>query len=273
MVWRETGQGSFRRGKSDYARPVARKRQSLSRVALVTGAARGQGLAIVRRLLEDGMRVVAGDVNAEDLAQAADAGAWAVPMDVTSEASWGSALATTIETYGQLDALVNNAGVLRRAALADETTEGFRQTWEVNCLGPFLGIRAALPYLLQSSSAVVVNTCSTSALRGFALHASYGASKWALRGLTQSLAAAHKGFGSMRSCRVRSGLRCSRLRRSAGWRIRRAGSARPRTSRLPFPFWCRPSQHSCPGPSSSSTAGRWSTDDLFQAATVQRSAE
>jgi 3alpha(or 20beta)-hydroxysteroid dehydrogenase len=189
MVWRETGQGSFRRGKSDYARPVARKRQSLSRVALVTGAATGQGLAIVRRLLEDGMRVVAGDVNAEDLAQAADAGAWAVPMDVTSEASWGSALATTIETYGQLDALVNNAGVLRRAALADETTEGFRQTWEVNCLGPFLGIRAALPYLLQSSSAVVVNTCSTSALRGFALHASYGASKWALRGLTQSLAA------------------------------------------------------------------------------------
>jgi 3alpha(or 20beta)-hydroxysteroid dehydrogenase len=110
-------------------------------------------------------------------------------MDVTRESSWDDALSATVEAYGQLDVLINNAGVLRRVAIEDETAEQFRSIWEVNCLGPFLGVRAALPYLLQSSSAVVVNTCSTSALRGFALHASYSSSKWALRGLTQSMAA------------------------------------------------------------------------------------
>jgi 3alpha(or 20beta)-hydroxysteroid dehydrogenase len=168
---------------------VPRTASSADRVALVTGAARGQGLAIVRRLLSDGLRVAGGDLSIDDLRHAADAGALTVPMDVTRESSWDEALAATVGAFGQLDVLVNNAGVLRRVAIADETGEQFRHTWEVNCLGPFLGIRAALPYLLQSSSAVVVNTCSTSALKGFALHASYSSSKWALRGLTQSMAA------------------------------------------------------------------------------------
>jgi 3alpha(or 20beta)-hydroxysteroid dehydrogenase len=158
-------------------------------VALVTGAARGQGLAIVRRLLDDGLRVVGCDVKADGLRDAADAGALTVQMDITSEASWDDAVTTTVGAFGQLDVLINNAGVLRRVSIADETADQFRRTWEVNCLGPFLGVRAALPHLLQSSSAVVVNTCSTSALRGFALHASYSSSKWALRGLTQSMAA------------------------------------------------------------------------------------
>jgi 3alpha(or 20beta)-hydroxysteroid dehydrogenase len=133
--------------------------------------------------------VVGVDENVAGLRHAADAGALTVPMDVTRESSWDEALAATVGAFGHLDVLVNNAGVLRRVAIADETGEQFRHTWEVNCLGPFLGIRAALPYLLQSSSAVVVNTCSTSALKGFALHASYCSSKWALRGLTQSMAA------------------------------------------------------------------------------------
>jgi 3alpha(or 20beta)-hydroxysteroid dehydrogenase len=135
------------------------------------------------------MHVVGCDVNADELRHAADAGALTVPMDVTSEESWSVALTATVEAFGQLDALVNNAGVLRRVAIADETVAQFRHIWEVNCLGPFLGVRASLPYLQKSNSAVIVNTCSTSALRGFALHASYSSSKWALRGLTQTMAA------------------------------------------------------------------------------------
>jgi 3alpha(or 20beta)-hydroxysteroid dehydrogenase len=159
------------------------------RVALVTGAARGQGLAITRRLRSDGFEVVACDLDPKGLAEASEVGALVVAMDVSNEADWSSAIAATVERYGQLDVLVNNAGILRRVAVDEESSEQFRNTWEVNCLGPFLGIQAALPHLLQSTSAAIVNTCSTSALKGFPLHASYCASKWALRGLTQALAA------------------------------------------------------------------------------------
>jgi len=88
-----------------------------------------------------------------------------------------------------LTTLVNNAGVLHRGSLADETAAGFEGSWRVNCLGPFLGIQAALPHLREADGASVVNTCSTSAIRPFPYHAAYGSSKWALRGLTQAAAA------------------------------------------------------------------------------------
>jgi NAD(P)-dependent dehydrogenase (short-subunit alcohol dehydrogenase family) len=160
-------------------------------VALVTGAARGQGAAIVARLHADGYRVVAGDVLVDELrtttAQYGDE-VLAVPLDVTSEHQWVHAVATTIERFGALTALINNAGVLHRAALTDETADGFERSWRVNCLGPFLGIRAALPALRGEVGAAIVNTCSTSAVRPFPDHAAYGSSKWALRGLTQSAA-------------------------------------------------------------------------------------
>jgi 3alpha(or 20beta)-hydroxysteroid dehydrogenase len=177
---------------ADYGGGVASKGGTSGwngRVALVTGAARGQGLAIARRLRSDGFEVVACDLDAKGLAEASDAGALVVAMDVANEADWSRAIGETVERYGQLDVLVNNAGILRRVAIGDESSEQFRHTWEVNCLGPFLGIQAALPHLLESTPAVIVNTCSTSALKGFTLHSSYCASKWALRGLTQALAA------------------------------------------------------------------------------------
>ena len=85
--------------------------------------------------------------------------------------------------------LVNNAGVLHRASLADETPAGFEGSWRVNCLGPFLGIRAALPHLREAEAAAIVNTCSTGAIRPFPNHVAYGSAKWALRGLTQAAAA------------------------------------------------------------------------------------
>lgn len=162
------------------------------RVALVTGAARGQGAAIVSRLRADGVRVVACDVLADELAASvAHHGddVLAAHLDVTSEEGWHRAVATAVERFGGLTSLVNNAGVLHRASLADETTEGFEGSWRVNCLGPFLGIRAALELLRAADGAAVVNTCSTGAVRAFPNHAAYGSSKWALRGLTQIAAA------------------------------------------------------------------------------------
>ncbi len=98
-------------------------------------------------------------------------------------------MARVIERFGALTTLVNNAGALHRAALSDETPEGFEDSWRVNCLGPFLGIRAALPHLRNAEGAAIVNTCSTGAIRPFPNHAAYGSSKWALRGLTQIAAA------------------------------------------------------------------------------------
>lgn len=162
------------------------------RIALVTGAARGQGAAIIARLHADGVRVAACDLLADELAASVadyDDGVIAVSLDVTSEAGWQQAVATTVDTFGGLTSLVNNAGVLHRAPIADETPEGFEGSWRVNCLGPFLGIRAALEHLRAADCAAVVNTCSTGAVRAFPNHAAYGSSKWALRGLTQIAAA------------------------------------------------------------------------------------
>jgi NAD(P)-dependent dehydrogenase (short-subunit alcohol dehydrogenase family) len=160
---------------------------------LVTGAARGQGAAIVKRLHKDGFRIAASDLLADDLAATVESvggdAVFAIPLDVTSEDQWQAAVAAIIDRFGSLTTLVNNAGVLHRASLAEETVAGFESSWRVNCLGPFLGIRACLEQLRSADGAAIVNTCSTGAIRAFPNHAAYGSSKWALRGLTQVAAA------------------------------------------------------------------------------------
>jgi 3alpha(or 20beta)-hydroxysteroid dehydrogenase len=168
------------------------------RVALVTGAARGQGAAIVQRLRADGFLVAACDLLVDELlsttAQFGD-GVVALALDVTSPQQWGTAVAAAVDRFGSLSTLVNNAGVLHRASIADETPAGFEGSWRVNCLGPFLGIQAVLPHLREAAGAAIVNTCSTGAIRPFPNHAAYGSSKWALRGLTQTAAAELAAFG------------------------------------------------------------------------------
>ena len=164
----------------------------MNRVALVTGAARGQGAAIAARLHADGFRVAACDVLIDELrAGVADLGddALAIELDVTSPEQWSAAVTGTVERFGALTTLVNNAGVLHRAAIVDETPAGFENSWRVNCLGPFLGIQAVVEHLKAADGAAIVNTCSTGAMRPFPHHAAYGSSKWALRGLTQVAAA------------------------------------------------------------------------------------
>jgi NAD(P)-dependent dehydrogenase (short-subunit alcohol dehydrogenase family) len=162
-------------------------------IALVTGAAGGQGWAIVKRLRADGYSVAACDRRADDVVAAVgelgDDAVIAIELDVTSPQQWQAAVEKTVDRFGLLNALVNNAGVLHRAALADETAEDFENAWRVNCLGAFLGMRATLAQLREAKHAAIVNICSTGAIRPFPAHCAYGSSKWALRGLTQTAAA------------------------------------------------------------------------------------
>ncbi|MEE6135838.1 SDR family oxidoreductase [Mycobacterium sp. 050128] len=162
-------------------------------VALVTGAAGGQGWAIAKKLRAEGYSVAACDRRAKAVAAAVaelgDDEVIAIELDVTSELQWETAVATTVDRFGRLTTLVNNAGVLHRAALGDETAADFENAWRVNCLGAFLGMRAALGRLREAEHAAIVNICSTGAIRPFPAHCAYGSSKWALRGLTQTAAA------------------------------------------------------------------------------------
>jgi 3alpha(or 20beta)-hydroxysteroid dehydrogenase len=160
---------------------------------LVTGAAGGQGLEIVKRLRAKGYSVAASDMRADDLTAAVtelgDDAVAAIPLDVTDPAQWEAAVAAVVDRFGGLSTLVNNAGRLHRAAMADETVDDFENSWRVNCLGAFLGIRNALPQLRAADDAAIVNICSTGAIRPFPQHCAYGSAKWALRGLTQTAAA------------------------------------------------------------------------------------
>jgi len=162
------------------------------RVALVTGAARGQGLAIVRRLRRDGIKVVAGDVLADELVSAIDGtrdpGVRTVELNVTSEDGWAAAVRLAEREFGGLNILVNNAGILGRAPLTREDPRAFERLWRVNCLGLLLGMQAAVPLLRQAHQPAIVNNLSNAAIRAFPRHASYTSSKWAARGLTQAAA-------------------------------------------------------------------------------------
>ncbi|MFI5046638.1 MAG: SDR family NAD(P)-dependent oxidoreductase [Acidimicrobiia bacterium] len=158
------------------------------KVAFVSGAARGQGRAIAVRLAEEGARVVAGDVLVDELASLRDElgdAAATGPLDVRERASWDALVAAGLDTFGRLDILVNNAGVLRSAFLARETADAFEAVWRVNALGPFHGMQALVPHLRDAGGGAIVNTLSTAALTAFERHASYSASKGALRSLTQ----------------------------------------------------------------------------------------
>lgn len=165
----------------------------MTRVALVTGAAGGQGRATVEKLRAKGYSVAACDLRGEELAAVVaavgDDAVIGLKLDVTDPAQWESAVGAVVDRFGGLTTLVNNAGLLHRAALAEETVEDFESSWRVNCLGPFLGMRAALEQLKKAENAAIVNICSTGAIRPFPRHCAYGSAKWALRGLTQTAAA------------------------------------------------------------------------------------
>jgi 3alpha(or 20beta)-hydroxysteroid dehydrogenase len=159
---------------------------------VITGAARGQGAAHAARLARRGVRVILADVLDEaGEAAAAELRADGLDaeyrhLDVTSETSWQQ-LADELGAAASVVGLVNNAGVLRYAALADVTVADWDLQQRVNVLGPLLGTLAFAP-LLRESRGAIVNVSSTAALVGSAGYAAYATTKAALIGLTRATA-------------------------------------------------------------------------------------
>ena len=163
------------------------------RVALVTGAATGQGAEHVRRLAADGFRVVGTDVVAgPEQTSGGDFRA----LDVTDERHWATTVGEILAEYGRLDVLVNNAGVMGPSLPIEETSLScWTDVVAVNQTGCFLGIRAVIAPMRRAASGSIINISSIAGMGGAPGRIPYQASKWAVRGLTRSAAVELAGSG------------------------------------------------------------------------------
>lgn len=165
------------------------------KVVIVTGGSRGIGAACVRRLVQEGARVVIADVlEAEGKALADELGERAayVALDVTSEDGWQQAVAAAEAAFGPVSGLVNNAGIVHIDPIETHDEADFRRVIDVNQVGVFLGMKAAIPSLRKAAAAGVggsiVNISSTGGLIAYSRIIGYVASKWAVRGMTKTAA-------------------------------------------------------------------------------------
>jgi len=162
------------------------------KVALITGGARGMGKSHVRHFVAEGARVVFGDVLDDKGAYVAaglgDESCRYIHHDVTSEADWAGAVGLATETFGGLDVLVNNAGVLMFAPIADMALADFRRILEVNALGCWLGMKAVIGPMTKAGGGSIINVSSIEGFTGAAGLSAYSASKFAVRGMTKAAA-------------------------------------------------------------------------------------
>ena len=166
---------------------------SSQNVALITGAARGIGLAVAKRFLADGWRVALLDIEAGLLEKSVAALArpdatLAVTCDVSNANAVAAAFAQIEHRFGRLDALVNNAGVAVFAPLMETSETDWSRVLAVNLTGPFLCTKAAVPLMRHHGGGAIVNITSISGLRASTLRSAYGTSKAGLAHLTKQLA-------------------------------------------------------------------------------------
>ncbi|MEE3853046.1 3-oxoacyl-ACP reductase family protein [Gordonia sp. LSe1-13] len=164
------------------------------KVAIVTGAGRGLGRAMAQALVGEGAAVTVASRTGSELdsfvAEVKSGGgqALACPTDITDEASVVRMVEATVETFGRVDILVNNSGIVSTTPLVDQTAEDWDRVIATNLRGTFLATRAVGPRLLAQGSGKVVNIASNFALQGVANHAAYSASKAAVIAFTRSMA-------------------------------------------------------------------------------------
>ncbi|WP_338829056.1 SDR family oxidoreductase [Bradyrhizobium sp. 27S5] len=166
---------------------------SSQKVVLVTGAARGIGLAAAKRFLADGWRVALLDIEGELLASAVAAlkqpdATLALTCDVSDAAGVTKAMATIAGRFGRLDALVNNAGIAVFTPVLETSDADWSRIMAVNLTGPFLCTKAAAPLMREHGGGAIVNITSISAVRASTLRSAYGTSKAGLAHLTKQLA-------------------------------------------------------------------------------------
>lgn len=164
------------------------------KVAFITGAARGIGLAIARRFLQGGQRVAAIDNDAGTLMRSTPAlgppeRILPVVCDVAFPDQVAAAVQRTVAAFGRIDALVNNAGVVVFKPMLEHTFEEWQRVIDVNLTGPFLCVQACAPHMKAAGGGAVVNIGSISGLRASTLRIAYGTSKAAVMHLTRQQAA------------------------------------------------------------------------------------
>jgi len=159
------------------------------KVAVVTGAARGQGAAEARLFAAEGAFVVLCDVRFDDARHVAgEIGdrAHALSLDVADETSWVAAVEQAVDRFERIDVLVNNAAIYRSGTpLVSTTLEDYRSLIEVNQIGVFLGMRAVAPVMTQHHAGSIVNVSSLAGMNGQPGAVGYVASKFAVRGMTK----------------------------------------------------------------------------------------
>jgi 3alpha(or 20beta)-hydroxysteroid dehydrogenase len=159
------------------------------RVALVTGGARGQGAAEGRLFAAEGAAVYLTDVLTDEGAKtAADSGATFLEHDVTSPEQWEAVVARVVADHGRIDVLVNNAGILHWATMTQTPLDVWNRIIAVNQTGVLLGMQAVAGPMMAQRSGSIVNISSIGGLRGSGPCFAYGATKWAVRGMTKGAA-------------------------------------------------------------------------------------
>jgi NAD(P)-dependent dehydrogenase (short-subunit alcohol dehydrogenase family) len=174
-------------------------KEGIQKVALVTGAARGIGLATAKRFLADNWCVALLDIDGDTLnrtyALLPSDKVIAICCDVADAAGVAAAVVQVGQKFGRLDALVNNAGIAIFKPILEVTYEDWSRVLAVNLTGPFLCVQAAAPLMRDGGGGAIVNITSISGLRASTLRTAYGTSKAGLAHLTQQQAIELAGLG------------------------------------------------------------------------------
>ena len=162
------------------------------KTAIISGGARGMGGVEARLFAAEGAQVAIADVRDEDgeaLADELGHSVIYVHLDVTSEGEWGKAIAQVQESFGQVDVLVNNAGVIRFAPIVETSLADYQGVIDVNQTGTFLGMKSVIPAMVAGGrGGSIVNISSIEGLQAAAGASAYCASKHAVIGLTRAVA-------------------------------------------------------------------------------------
>jgi len=160
------------------------------KVALVTGGASGLGAEDARAFVREGAKVVITDVQDEMGQKLADeiGNCLYLHHDVRDEARWAEVVSETLKTFGRLDTLVNNAGLVRFATIEDMSYADYKLQVEVMLDGTFLGCSAAIPHMSKDGSGAIINMASVGGLKGISAIPAYSAAKAGIIGITRSVA-------------------------------------------------------------------------------------